>query len=68
MSTDCDGDRAPSLAVDVTFGAAHDESIAKERLRTREIFRALSNAPPANAPEATVLIHPSDRASGRVPR
>jgi serine/threonine protein kinase len=63
-----DGDRAPSLVVDVTFGAAHDESIAKERLRTREIFRALSNAPPANASEATVLTGTSDRVSGRAPR
>lgn len=63
-----DGDRSPSLLVDVTFGEAHDESIAKERVRTREISRALSNAPPASATDATVLTVASDRASGRVPR
>ncbi len=42
-----EGDRATSLVVKVAFGAEHDEAVAKERWRTREVFEALSNRPPS---------------------
>jgi serine/threonine protein kinase len=37
-----EGDGAPSLVVDVAFGADHDEAIARERARTREVIDGLS--------------------------
>jgi serine/threonine-protein kinase len=37
-----EGDGASSLVVDVAFGAAHDEAIARERARTREVIESLS--------------------------
>jgi serine/threonine-protein kinase len=33
----------PSLVVDVTFGAEHDEAVARERARTREVIESLSS-------------------------
>jgi serine/threonine protein kinase len=38
-----EGDGAPSLVVDVTFGTEHDEALARERSRTREVIDALSS-------------------------
>ncbi len=46
-------DRATSLVVKVTFGAEHDDAVAKERARTREVFEALSIRPPAIEPEGS---------------
>ncbi len=37
-----EGDGMPSLVVDVTFGAEHDEALAKERARTREAAEFVS--------------------------
>ena len=62
------GDKPPSLVVDVTFGAAHDEAIAMERSRTRELFRALSNAPAAGPSEETVLTRGPDEGPRKGPR
>jgi serine/threonine protein kinase len=38
-----ESDRAPSLVVDVAFGAEHDEAVARERARTREVVEGLSS-------------------------
>ncbi|HTB73019.1 MAG TPA: serine/threonine-protein kinase [Polyangiaceae bacterium] len=37
-----EGDGAPSLVVDVAFGAEHDDAVARERARTREVIESLS--------------------------
>jgi eukaryotic-like serine/threonine-protein kinase len=37
-----EGDGAPSLVVDVAFGAEHDDAVARERARTREVIEGLS--------------------------
>jgi eukaryotic-like serine/threonine-protein kinase len=37
-----EGDGAPSLVVDVAFGAEHDDAVARERARTREVVEGLS--------------------------
>jgi serine/threonine-protein kinase len=36
-------DDASSLVVDVAFGAEHDEAVARERARTREVIESLSS-------------------------
>ncbi|HEX3771577.1 MAG TPA: serine/threonine-protein kinase [Polyangiaceae bacterium] len=38
-----EGDGSPSLVVDVAFGAEHDETMERERARTREIAEGLSD-------------------------
>ena len=43
----------PSLVVDVTFGEHHDEAIARERQRTREVIDGLSTLSVVVSPEAT---------------
>jgi hypothetical protein len=43
----------PSLVVDVAFGERHDEAIARERQRTREVIDGLSSLSIVVAPEAT---------------
>ena len=37
-----EADGAPSLVVDVAFGADHDDAVARERARTREVIEGLS--------------------------
>jgi serine/threonine protein kinase len=37
-----EGDGATSLVVDVAFGAEHDEAVARERARTRDVIESLS--------------------------
>jgi serine/threonine protein kinase len=37
-----EGEGAPSLVVDVAFGAEHEDAIARERSRTRDVLEALS--------------------------
>jgi hypothetical protein len=37
-----EGDGATSLVVDVAFGAEHDEAVARERARTRDVIDSLS--------------------------
>jgi hypothetical protein len=37
-----EGEGAPSLVVDVAFGAEHDDAVARERSRTRDVLDALS--------------------------
>lgn len=37
-----EGDGAPSLVVDVAFGAEHDDAVARERSRTRDVLDAMS--------------------------
>jgi hypothetical protein len=41
----------PSLVVDIAFGEHHDEKIARERRRTRELAEGLEASP--KPPEAT---------------
>ena len=36
-------EEGPSLVVDVTFGAEHDDAVARERARTREVIESLSS-------------------------
>ena len=43
----------PSLVVDVAFGDHHDEAIAKERQRTREVIDGLSSLSIVVSPDAT---------------
>jgi serine/threonine-protein kinase len=43
----------PSLVVDVAFGDRHDEAIARERQRTREVIEGLSSLSIVVAPDAT---------------
>ncbi len=43
----------PSLVVDVAFGDHHDEAIARERQRTREVIDGLSSLSILVSPEAT---------------
>jgi serine/threonine-protein kinase len=43
----------PSLVVDVAFGDHHDEAIARERQRTREVIEGLSQIAVVGAPDAT---------------
>ncbi len=38
-----ESDETPSLVVDVAFGAEHDEAVARERARTREVIEGLSS-------------------------
>ena len=48
-----EGDGAPSLVVDVAFGAERDEAVAKERSRTREVLESLSGVSITIDPEST---------------
>ncbi len=43
----------PSLVVEVAFGDRHDEAIARERQRTREVIEGLSSLSIVVAPDAT---------------
>jgi serine/threonine-protein kinase len=43
----------PSIVVDVAFGDRHDEAIARERARTREVIDGLSSLSIVVSPEAT---------------
>jgi serine/threonine protein kinase len=42
VSFTSEGEGAPSLVVDVAFGAEHEDAIARERSRTRDVLEALS--------------------------
>jgi serine/threonine protein kinase len=47
-----ESEEAPSLVVDVAFGGEHDEAVARERSRTREVIDALSSISIAVDPES----------------
>jgi hypothetical protein len=54
-----EGEGAPSLVVDVAFGAEHEDAVARERSRTRDVLEALSEVSVATDLESPHPAKPS---------